>query len=296
MNKDSKWRFLTANKIADALVSNKIDAIILGGSTSRGHADKYSDIEIGIFWKCMPTLEERKNVITQININNNIFTLEDIFHEPFIDFVYYNGNRFTGLKIDLIHSTLNLIENDINEVVRNYSLNVHSHESVAAIVDAISLYNPILLNNLKNKIIEYPKELKLTIVRANLKFNPHFGKGLLLYRESMVVEFHQIINSYIRRILNVFLAVNEIYHGEDFKWIDKLVLKMKIKPSNFVLRINKVLKNDNTFEIWTEIETLIKDTIKIVEKELPEIDTEPAKNWFLIERKEWKQEPILDLK
>lgn len=288
MNKASSWRMLTAKKITKALMLENIEGIILGGSTSNGWADDYSDIEIGLIWKKLPTLSERKQIVNTKDYN---FTLEDIIHEPLIDFVFFNGNRYDGLKIDLIHCTLKQINDDIDDVLNCKSIDPKKVELLYVIKNAKPLHNENLLINLQNKINDYPKNLKVEIIVNNLRFNPHFGRNLMLSRTSMIIEFHNIINTYIKRIINILSAINEMYQAEDFKWLDKVISNMKIKPANLYNRINSVLVNDNIESIWNEIESLISDVIKIVEKEMPEIDILPAKDFFLLARKNWKAEP-----
>jgi len=51
----SQWRRKIAQNIGSVYAGNrKVAAVILGGSTARGHADRYSDIELGVFWHTPP--------------------------------------------------------------------------------------------------------------------------------------------------------------------------------------------------------------------------------------------------
>jgi hypothetical protein len=36
----------------------RVRAVLVGGSVARGCADRYSDVEIGLFWEAFPTDEE----------------------------------------------------------------------------------------------------------------------------------------------------------------------------------------------------------------------------------------------
>ena len=64
MNQASQWRLAMARKVAPVISTNpKVQAVILAGSTSRGWADSYSDIEIGVFWTTPPSDEERMDPI-----------------------------------------------------------------------------------------------------------------------------------------------------------------------------------------------------------------------------------------
>ena len=50
-NQASQWRAALARQVAPFIAANPdVQAIMLAGSTSRGNADRYSDVEIGVFW------------------------------------------------------------------------------------------------------------------------------------------------------------------------------------------------------------------------------------------------------
>jgi predicted nucleotidyltransferase len=71
MNSASQWRQEFARRIAPAYAANpNVAAIVLGGSSARGHADRYSDIEIGIFWHQPPTEAERQAAVARRCISN----------------------------------------------------------------------------------------------------------------------------------------------------------------------------------------------------------------------------------
>ena len=67
MTGGSSWRLLLAQALAKqyALLPG-VDALFLGGSTARGQADRYSDIELSILWAVPPTEQERAEVIKQL--------------------------------------------------------------------------------------------------------------------------------------------------------------------------------------------------------------------------------------
>ena len=67
MSLGSEWRKELAWRIAPFYASNPhVDAVLLGGSTASGRADRYSDIEIGVFWNHPPSDEERRSAIIQV--------------------------------------------------------------------------------------------------------------------------------------------------------------------------------------------------------------------------------------
>src|SRR3954464_3093857 len=68
MNTASQWPATLARQIAPNYAANPhVAAVLLGGSTARGHADRYSDIELGVFWHQPPTDAERQSAASAIH-------------------------------------------------------------------------------------------------------------------------------------------------------------------------------------------------------------------------------------
>src|SRR5438128_720717 len=73
MNDASRWRQALARQIAPAYAADpKVAAVVgdgrlpVGGSSARGHADRHSDIEIGVFWHEPPADAERRAAVEQM--------------------------------------------------------------------------------------------------------------------------------------------------------------------------------------------------------------------------------------
>ena len=63
-----------------------IKAVMVGGSVSRGYADRYSDLEVGVFWADAPTEAERKSAVESVGgklltfdeaPRNELYTLDE---------------------------------------------------------------------------------------------------------------------------------------------------------------------------------------------------------------------------
>ena len=64
MNEASQWRHGLAQQLAAHYSANpKVTAVSLGGSVSQGFADRFSDIDLTIFWTASPTKKERREII-----------------------------------------------------------------------------------------------------------------------------------------------------------------------------------------------------------------------------------------
>jgi predicted nucleotidyltransferase len=56
----ARWRRQMVRPVLDRYAAvDGVDAVMLGGSTARGDADRWSDVEVGVFWRRAPTTAER---------------------------------------------------------------------------------------------------------------------------------------------------------------------------------------------------------------------------------------------
>src|SRR3954464_11838807 len=46
--------------------NSNVQVVMAKAAVARGHADSYSDLEIGVFWTCPPSDDERKTAIASI--------------------------------------------------------------------------------------------------------------------------------------------------------------------------------------------------------------------------------------
>ena len=73
-----------AEQVADAYTGNPaVAAVLLGGSAARGHADRYSDIELFVVWREPPTETDRAAAIAAAGGDLvTLYPVEDIERGP----------------------------------------------------------------------------------------------------------------------------------------------------------------------------------------------------------------------
>ena len=66
MNEASFWRLALAQLIAPHYTDNpKVRVVSLGGSVAQGYADRYSSIDLAVFWRAAPTQKERRDLLNR---------------------------------------------------------------------------------------------------------------------------------------------------------------------------------------------------------------------------------------
>lgn len=104
MNHDNQWRLKMARQIAPVYAANpKVVAVAVSGSVGRGWADRYSDIELDVYWHEPPADEDRQRVIRRLN--GNI-----IGYWPLEDAEWSEDYYVQGVQLDLSHFLVETIE------------------------------------------------------------------------------------------------------------------------------------------------------------------------------------------
>jgi len=63
MEEESRWRDALAQQIAShAHANTKVAAVVVEGSIARGYADRFSDLDLAVFWAEPPTAQERRGI------------------------------------------------------------------------------------------------------------------------------------------------------------------------------------------------------------------------------------------
>src|SRR5262245_56324184 len=125
MNEASQWRLALARQLAPLYAANPhVAAVLVGGSTARGHADRFSDIELGIFWHEPPTDEERGVVIEQAKGDLDRLYPYDPAEEVWAD-DFKMGRAApdqpgSGILVEAVHYTTDFMARTLDQLLRQY--------------------------------------------------------------------------------------------------------------------------------------------------------------------------------
>ncbi len=284
MNKASKWRLAVAQKVAPIIARNPhVQAIMLGGSSSRGWADSYSDIEIGVFWTKPPTDEERMAPIVPAG---GVFWELDDYNEE--DDIWMEEWGLGGVKMDMRNLTVDGIERIITDVVERYDTSEFKQATANAVFYGIPLHNALLLERWKTRLASYPEGLRVAMVQENLLYDDWAWVEMLVQREDMVHSYSDFIEA-IEYMVSILMGLNRFYHPGT-KWLDKLTNEMLIVPHDFAVRV-KAIFHAQPLEAARLVRSLVLEVYDVVEKHLPGTDVRQARKSFLRKREKSENLP-----
>lgn len=237
MNEASLWREELARSICLAYTQNtSVDAVMIAGSVSRGMADKYSDIEVHIFWSQSPSDEER---IAAMKRADGI--LVDFY--PYEEDEWSEVYKVQGVKIEVSQFLSNTIEQYIKEVVEDCNMNIDKQVLLASVQYGLPIYGHDKVNGWKKCIEYYPDSLVNAVVEQHLNFDALWYYESLAYREDWLMSC-EVYSSVIKNMIGVLHGLNRMYIAHPrYKWVNQSLEEMKIKPHNLNNRLQQSICN-----------------------------------------------------
>lgn len=286
MNEGSRWRLAIGQRVASVIAANpKVQAIMVAGSTSRGCADRYSDIEIAVFWSSPPSDEERMAPILPAG---GVFWELDPYDEEHATWMEEWG--IGGLKIDMRNRTVEGMERILSEVIDHYDTSSFKQEAISAVQYAIPLYNVPLSKRWKEKLARYPDELRRVMVQENLLFYEwRWWMETLIFRGDIPL-FYNELSEAVFQALRMLIGLNGIYYPGK-KWMDRLVDEMRIVPANLAVRIKTAFHVEPRLAA-KEVKNLILEIYDLVDIYLPEVSTVEARRLLARQRAQFEEPPV----
>jgi hypothetical protein len=284
MNEASRWRYALAQKVAPVYTENaSVQLVEIGGSVARGWADRYSDIELGVFWREAPTEEERRTCIERAG-----GVLKEVWPYHPDKQVWSELYSIDGVDFDVSHMTSESMEQILVDVLEHHDPSILKQYVISAIVHALALIGAPLLAQWQGKAQTYPEELARAAIRANLGFSPAWIREVSAARQDLL----QLYESYSfaqKRIMTLLFALNRLYHP-GFKWIDRRIEALSLAPPALSLRFKQAWNSEPVTGTQL-LHALIEETFTLIDVHMPEVDTRQARAMFRQRLLEWEQAP-----
>lgn len=267
--------------------------MVLGGSTARGNADRYSDIDVGVFWQRPPTDEERRTAATAVPGDLQRLYPYDAAEQVWCD-DFFLGHAQTnapksGVLLEISHYTCDLFERTLDNILIHYDTNLLKQNLIAGVVQSVALHNAQLINGWKERAADYPDGLRLAVVKRHAQIDHFWRWQMLLARDRNLLLLYDSFVQIQYKLLHTLLALNRVYYF-GFKRLSYVDQQLVIKPPSLLQQLRRVYEVDppDGAQLLT---TLVEQTYDLVERELPGIDVARLRTIFRYRRPQWEQAP-----
>jgi hypothetical protein len=260
------WRLDFAKQLAVKIRAFAgLRAIVAGGSVVRGYADAYSDLELLLFWDALPDDDTRHALIETLQA----------------DFLYeYNGPSqedqllIHNFQVDLWHLTLAKEEAVLQAVLQDFSTDLGDSNFMDTLRSCIPLHGEPILQDWKQRAQQYPAELAVRNITKNISTLEMNRLAISAYRDNP----HMLYSDIVRLQQSVFLILLAL-NGEYFptyKWIFRSLAAVPIKPPQVGQRFRRMFASPYD-ETITDMRQIMSETLDLVERHYPGIDTSAAR-------------------
>ncbi len=281
LNDASRWRLAIARKVAPVIARNpRVRAVICAGSTARGCADAYSDVELGVFWESPPTDAERMAPIAPAG---GVFWELDPYDAE--NDIWMEEWGLGGLKMDVRNLTVTGIERILADVVERYDTAPFKQATLSAVQHAIPLYNTPLVEGWQARLDPYPERLGHAMVRAHL-YLYEWGWWLeqVVSRGDWPLVYNALSEATLEA-LAMLVGLNGIYHPGN-KWMCRLIGELRIAPLGLAERIDHLFHTGSSapIEAGRALRALVLEVYDLIDAHMSAVDTRDARERFLRDR------------
>ncbi len=297
MNAASQWRHTLAQQLAPIYAANPhVAAVLLCGSTARGHADRYSDIEFGVFWHQPPTNADRQTAANAIS--GDLVRLypydpaEEVWCDDYMLGRAHPDQHKSGVLVEVVHYTTDFLNRAFDAVLQHYDSDALKQNLIAGVIDGVPLHNAELVQDWKAHAASYPDDLAVAVVNRYALIDHFWGWEMWLARSGNLMMLYHSYTQIQQQLLHVLLGLNRVYYF-GFKWLDVVSERLAQKPPDLVRRLRQVYQLEPA-EGAHELAALVEETYDLIEKQLPQIDVAWLRAVFRYRRPVWDQAPPIE--
>jgi len=296
MNAASQWRHALAQPMAPIYAANpNVAAVLLGGSTARGHADRFSDIELGVFWHQPPTEADRQTAATAIR--GDLVQLypydptEEVWCDDYMLGRAHPDQPKSGILVEVVHYTNDFLNRTFEAVLQQYDPEPLKQNLIAGVVDGVPLHNAEMVQRWKARAASYPDGLAVAVVKGYAQIDHFWRWEMWLQRSSNLMMLYHAYTQIQQQLLHVLLGLNRVYYF-GFKWLHVVTERLAQKPPDLVRRLGQVYQVSPA-EGAHKLAALVEETYDLIEQLLPQVDVDRLRTIFRYRRPTWDQAPPL---
>lgn len=269
-NPHAAARLDLARKLGAGYAANPKAAVVMAsGSTGRGTADEYSDLELDVYWREPPTAEERRQAVLAGGA-----TVIEMY--PYEEDEWAEELGVGDFRIGTSTFLVRTMEKYIGQVVTARDGAPLAQIRLYAVLHAQTLFGDEgLVATWRERAADYPPQLARVMLQQNLDFYG-FGEAedVMAARDDVVL-LYNTMNHVERQVLGALLGVNRIYlPNPSFKHAAELIDEMQFKPPDLLARLKSAYRLPPV-EGVAALHSVIADVFDLVDRHVRGFDTRP---------------------
>ncbi len=243
-------------------------AILLSGSAAEGQSDFYSDLDMILYYDELPSDEALDAARQQNNGSDRNWLIGDR-NEGEIAESYNVG----GVECQFAHTTIAAWEKVIASIVDRLEVATPNQKAMSGLLYGIPVHGEELIRRWQARVAPYPDALAQAMIEKYLAFSPIWYTRQRFITRDATLWLNQTLVESAQNILGVLAGLNRLYYSTfQFKRMRQFVDQLSIKPDHLADRLDDLFRLDAEAAI-DQLESLVADTVALVEKHQPQADT-----------------------
>ncbi len=252
------------------------------GSSAEGHSDHHSDLDTTIYYDSMPPEEAIRAIREQVGGGPLAWSLGSYAEGEFIE-----SYRVKGVEVQIGHTTVARWEADIAKTLAGEEPGSPLHKAMSGTLVSIAVSGDERLEGWKRALRVYPDVLRVAMVKHFLKFFAVWGVIDRLYIRDSNLWMRQVLVESSFNLLGVAAGLSRRYFTTfQFKRAGLFIADLSIKPERLQERLEA---------LWAvpiptaarDLRGLVAETVVLVERELPEVDTGAVRKALARDDRPW---------
>lgn len=244
-------------------------SVILVGSVAVDSTDHFSDVDVIFYYDRTPNKRS-------IRIAGDALDLSDVaIHKTKRGVGFGMDFSFEGAAFNTGHHLVSFAEKTLSELLSGKNVDSIGHQKVAqGLLYGIPIYDDGTLSEWKVRLKQFPDPLAVTMADFYLKkIWPYWKvKEWVAARDASLFEVQALLDGAFN-VIGALSAANRLYFSTfQFKRMRHHIREMKESPPGLPDRVEQLFEipPENGAE---ELRKLVSETVEIVERLLPEVDT-----------------------
>jgi len=261
------WRFALAEEIGASYASNhNAQVVMVAGSVGRGSADRYSDVEVDVYYAEPPTEGERIAAVERCGGTVELLVQDEDEWEDQVSIGGFHAHTSTVLVATM--------ERYLHEVVDECATAPEAQTRLFSLQHGVTVKGEDQVERWRAKAAAYPDGLQHAMVEENLRLGRFGYAAEMLAARDDVLALYEIFSETGRQLLGALLALNRIYLPTPgyLKSMDEMIGLMAIKPADLSARLKQSFQVEPIAAVGA-LAALIEQTANAFEIHVPGFDT-----------------------
>lgn len=259
-------------------------AVLCTGSTGRGHADRWSDLEMGVLWEWPPDRRQRERLAGG---DPRLFDY-DAAERQWFDEWWVDGGAGSGLLVETVHTTAGDAHTRLDGLLGGSGVGQgpDARPELLAFASALA-YGRVLAGNATpwtSRVASYPRSVAAASARRNGQID-FFWRWELFRDRGDPHGLHVLFASVSDAVVHLLCALNHRWWAGR-KWPARQLIGLPIAPQRAAERL-AAAGTQSPPEAAAALTALVGEVYDLVEQHLPEVDTPRLREIFAFHRRPW---------